>query len=146
MDVIVVQMLSCVQLFSIPWTVAHQAPLSMGSPRQEDCSEKKKKEYWSGLLFLTPGDFSQSRVRIQVSCIAGRFLTTEPLGNPDDGYSCLFIKTSFSSSLLRIWKVKILTKELLNITRDPSIRLLYMSLSFTRYISYQGTDGFSTKL
>ena len=34
--------LSCVQLFVIPWTVAHQAPLSMEFPRQE---------YWSGLLF-----------------------------------------------------------------------------------------------
>ena len=30
-----------------PWTVAHQAPLSMGFSRQE---------YWSGLLFLSPGD------------------------------------------------------------------------------------------
>ena len=29
------------------WTVARQAPLSMGFPRQE---------YWSGLLFLSPGD------------------------------------------------------------------------------------------
>ena len=27
--------LSCVQLFAAPWTVAHQAPLSMGFPRQE---------------------------------------------------------------------------------------------------------------
>ena len=26
--------------FAVPWTVAHQAPLSMGFPRQE---------YWSGL-------------------------------------------------------------------------------------------------
>ena len=30
-----------------PWTVAHQAPLSMGFPRQE---------YWSGLSFPSPGD------------------------------------------------------------------------------------------
>ena len=29
------------------WTVAHQAPLSMGFPRQE---------HWSGLPFLSPGD------------------------------------------------------------------------------------------
>ena len=36
---VVVQLLSCVQLFVTPWTVAHQAPLSMGFPRQE---------YWSG--------------------------------------------------------------------------------------------------
>ena len=34
--------LSCVQLFVTPWTVAHQASLSMGFPRQE---------YWSGLSY-----------------------------------------------------------------------------------------------
>ena len=48
--VIVVQLLSHVQLFATPWTVALQAPLSMGFPRQE---------YWSGLplswIFLTQG-------------------------------------------------------------------------------------------
>ena len=37
---------SCSTLVT-PWTVAHKAPLSMGSPRQE---------YWSGLLFPSPGD------------------------------------------------------------------------------------------
>ena len=37
------QSLSHVRLFVIPWTVAFQAPLSMGFPRQE---------YWSGLAFL----------------------------------------------------------------------------------------------
>ena len=35
------------QLFAGPWTVAHQAPLSVGLSRQE---------YWSGLLFLPLGD------------------------------------------------------------------------------------------
>ena len=38
---------SCVQLFVIPWTVGHQAPLSMEFSRQE---------YWSGLPFPSPGD------------------------------------------------------------------------------------------
>ena len=38
----------CVLLCVTPWTVAHQASLSMGYPRQE---------YWSGLPFLSPGDF-----------------------------------------------------------------------------------------
>ena len=38
--------LSCVRLFANPWTVARQAPLSMGFFRQE---------YWSGLPFLSPG-------------------------------------------------------------------------------------------
>ena len=39
-------MLSCVQLFATPWTVAHQVPLSMGYPRQE-CR--------NGLPFPAPG-------------------------------------------------------------------------------------------
>ena len=43
------------------WPVAHQAPLSMGFPRQE---------YWSGLPFPSPGDLPRDRT--QVSCIAGR--------------------------------------------------------------------------
>ena len=43
------RMLSRVQLSATPWTVAHQAPLSMGFPRQE---------YWTGLPFPLPGDLS----------------------------------------------------------------------------------------
>ena len=43
-----VQLLSCVQLLGIPWTVAQQGPLSMGFSRQE---------YWSGLPFSSPGIF-----------------------------------------------------------------------------------------
>ena len=40
-------MLSHVRLFATPWTVALQAPLSMGFSKQE---------YWSGLPFPSPGD------------------------------------------------------------------------------------------
>ena len=39
--------LSCVQLFVTPWTVVHQASLSMGFSRHED---------WGGLPFPSPGD------------------------------------------------------------------------------------------
>ena len=42
-----VKLLSHVQLFATPWTVAYQAPLSMGFSRQE---------YWSGLPFPSPED------------------------------------------------------------------------------------------
>ena len=42
-----VKLLSCVQLFATPWTVAYQAPPSMGFSRQE---------YRSGLPFPSPGD------------------------------------------------------------------------------------------
>ena len=40
-----VKLLSRVQLFESPWTVAYQAPLSMGFSKQE---------YWSGLPFPSP--------------------------------------------------------------------------------------------
>ena len=42
-----VKSLSRVRLFATPWTVAYQAPPSMGFSRQE---------YWSGLPFVSPGD------------------------------------------------------------------------------------------
>ena len=40
--------------FATPWTVAYQAPLSMGFPRQE---------YWSGLPFPSPGDLSNPGIK-----------------------------------------------------------------------------------
>ena len=56
------------------WTIAHQAPLSMGFPRQE-C--------WIGLPFPSPENLSHSGIEttspaLQVaSCTAGGFFTTE---------------------------------------------------------------------
>ena len=47
------QSLSHVQLFATQWTIPHQAPLSMGFPRQE---------YWSGLPFPSPGDLPNPRI------------------------------------------------------------------------------------
>ena len=52
--------------FATPWTVAHQAPLSMGFCRQE---------YWSGLPFPPPGNISDPGIKPGVSHIAGRFFT-----------------------------------------------------------------------
>ena len=49
MCVHVLSYFSTVRLFATPWTVANQAPLSMEFSRQE---------YWSGLLFPSPGDFT----------------------------------------------------------------------------------------
>ena len=48
------QSLSCVQLFATPWTIAHQAPLSVGFFRQE---------YWSGLPFPIPGYFRDMEIK-----------------------------------------------------------------------------------
>ena len=58
--IFVVQLLSVSSSFVTPWTVAHQAPLSMRFPRQE---------YWSQLLFFLQG-FSRPRDRTQVSCVS----------------------------------------------------------------------------
>ena len=47
-------MLSCVWLFATPWTVAHQAPLSMGFSKQE---------YWSGLPCPPPRDLPDPGIK-----------------------------------------------------------------------------------
>ena len=66
-------LLSRVQLFSTPWTVACQAPLSMGFPRQE---------YWSGLPFPSPGDLPDPGVKPTSPALAGGFFVTETPGKP----------------------------------------------------------------
>ena len=58
--------------FATPWTVACQALLSRGFPRQE---------YWSGLLMPSAGDLPGSGTEPASPALAGRFFTTEPPGN-----------------------------------------------------------------
>ena len=48
--------------FATPCTVARQAPLSMGFPRQE---------YWSGLSFPSPGDLSDPVTKPTSPALAG---------------------------------------------------------------------------
>ena len=62
--VVVVYSLSPNRIFVTPWTVAHQASLSMGFPRQE-C--------WSGLPFPSPGDLLDPGIKPESSALAGRF-------------------------------------------------------------------------
>ena len=52
-----------------PWTVACQAPLSMGFPRQE---------YWSEVPFPTPGDLPDPGIELaslESPVLAGKFFT-----------------------------------------------------------------------
>ena len=59
-----------------PWTVALQAPLSMGFSRQE---------YWSGLPCPPPGDLSNLEIEsmsLTSPALAGRFLLLTPPGKP----------------------------------------------------------------
>ena len=54
----------------ILWTVARQAPLSMGFSRRG---------YWSGLPFLIPGDLPHPGIEAMSPALAGGFFTTVPL-------------------------------------------------------------------
>ena len=56
-----------------PWTVALQAPLSMGCPRQE---------YWSGLPFPPPGDLPDPGIEPVSPALQVDSLPTEPPGKP----------------------------------------------------------------
>ena len=52
------------------WTLAHQASLSLGFPRQE---------YWSGLPFPSPGDLPDPEIEpesLMSPALAGGFFTT----------------------------------------------------------------------
>ena len=65
-----IQLLSCVQLFVTLWTVACQAPLSLGFSRQE---------YWSRLPFPPPGDLPNPGIEptfLMSLALAGGFFTT----------------------------------------------------------------------
>ena len=66
---------SCPNLCN-PWTVAHQAPLSMDFSRQE---------YWSGLPFPPLGDLPHPGIKFISPALAGGFFTTEPPGKPYTG-------------------------------------------------------------
>ena len=75
----IMSLITCVCVFSHPimsdflwplWTIACQAPLSMGFSRQE---------YWSGLPSPSPGDLSYPGIQpesLMVSALARRFFTT----------------------------------------------------------------------
>ena len=78
--------LSCVRLFATPWTVAYQAPQSVGFSRQE---------YWSGVLFPSAGDLPNPGIEPGSPALEADALTSEPPGGtpiPRDG------RRSFRSS------------------------------------------------
>ena len=76
--------------FATQWTVALQAPLPMRFPGQE---------YWSGLLFPSPGDLPDPGIKptspaespaMQVDCF-----TAEQQGEPFLGNTCIPVTDSF---------------------------------------------------
>ena len=68
------KLLRPVRLFATPWTVAYQAPLSMGFSRPE-C--------WSGLLFPSPGDLPNPGIEPGSPTLQADALPSEPPGKPN---------------------------------------------------------------
>ena len=64
---------SRVRLCATPWTVARQAPLSMGFSRQE---------YWNRLPFPSPRDLPHQGIELGSPALQADFLPSEPQGKP----------------------------------------------------------------
>ena len=69
------QLLSHVCLSVTPWTVARQAPLSMGFSRQE---------YWSGLPFPSPSDLPHPGIKPVSPALQVDSLPTEQSEKPTE--------------------------------------------------------------
>ena len=70
--VVVLVAMSCLTLVT-PWTEAHQAPLSVGFPRQEHRSE---------LPFSSLGDLPDPGIKPASPALAGGFFPADPPGKP----------------------------------------------------------------
>ena len=95
-----VKLLSRVQLFVTPWTVAYQAPPSMGFSRQE-C--------WSGLPFPSPGDLPNPGIELGSPALQTDALPSEPPGKPNRDRSGQFGSISTCISRPYFWRSKILS-------------------------------------
>ena len=89
----------CVWLFATPWTVAYQAPLSMGFSRQE---------YWSGLPCPLPGDLPNPGIKPRSPTLLADSLPSEPPGKPkNSGVGSLsLLQGSFltqESNCIAVW-------------------------------------------
>ena len=94
---------SCVQLFATLWTVACQAPLSMGFSRQE---------HWSGLPCFPPGDLPNPGIKPRSPALQADSLLSEPPGKPKN---------------TGMGNLSLLQGNLLNSTRMPLQFCLYSS-------------------
>jgi len=96
-----VKLLSCVRLFATPWTVAYQAPPSMGFSRQE-C--------WIGLPFPSPGDLPDPGIEPWSPALQADTLLSEAPGKPHldktvlQKHTCspVFIEALFTTA--KTWK------------------------------------------
>ena len=86
-----VKLLSHVWLFVTLWTVAHQAPPSMGFSRQE---------YWSGLPLPSPEDFPHPGIEPRSPSLQADALTSQPPGKPSKCLNNALIPNHFTAVCL----------------------------------------------
>ena len=118
---------SCVQLCVALWTVAHQAPLSMGFSKQE---------YWCGLPCPPPGDLLDPRSNLHLLCLLHwqvGSLPPAPPGKPSVwcsiehflSYTCLCCSQSL---FLTIWPLRPPVCFRSVIAKEPKLLLSYWEL------------------
>ena len=73
-------------LFVTTWTVACQAPLSIGFSRQE---------YWSGLPFLSPANLPDPEIKPLYPALQVNFLPLSHLGSPTYRYIPILLDLLF---------------------------------------------------
>ena len=91
-----VKSLSPVRLFATLWTVAYQAPPSMGFSRQG---------YWSGLSFSSPGDLANPGIEPGSPTLQADALTSEPPGKPEPPARSLHIYVTLWE-VIRSWAMR----------------------------------------
>ena len=118
----IVQLLTHVQLFTTPRTIAHQAPLSVGFLRHE---------YWSGLPFPPPGDLPDPGIERRSPALAGRFFTTEPPGKPIFLYAFSEYYMSSLSGRIPSMAIQILSLQNLGYSMCHTVRVLLCTLELS---------------
>ena len=109
--------ISRVQLFATPWTVAPQASLSMGIPRQES---------WSGLPFPTPGDLPDLGIEptsLEAPALTGEFFTTRAT-----------------------WETQLSQVSFLIILYPPLVRSLACTMHYSAFPSWAGLLPFCKQI
>ena len=85
MFVCILSCFSSAWLFATPWTIACQAPLSMGFSSQE---------YWSGLPCPPPGDLPDPGIKPVSPALQADSLLSDPWGKPIYHVYCSIIYNS----------------------------------------------------
>ena len=130
----------CLTLCDPPWTVALQAPLSMGFSRQEYCS---------GLPFPTPGDLPHPGIKPASPAslaLVGRFFTTELPGKPHQDSLIRYFKSYtleqhrfevHGSIYMQVFIFSLLIADIMVL---QELSWLNMQMQDCRYI-FRGTEG-----